>query len=85
MHDYLGQTTEHSSHRLEVQPLGAVHYDNIHAQCLPQVLGGLRLPRACRPLGAASSMKMKGSSKSHVATVNDGYSLYVSTMCLESV
>ena len=66
---YLGQSTKHSSHWLEVQPLGAVHYNDIHAECLSQILGCLGLPSACWSLGAAPTMKMEGSGKGHVTPV----------------
>ena len=64
---HLCQSTEHSSHRLVVQPLRAVDDNDIHAHSLPQVLYCLCLPCARWALGAAPTIEVEGCSECHVA------------------
>ena len=69
---HLSQTGEHASHGLVVQTIGAVDDNDVHAQRLAQVLGGLRLPSSGGSLGAAATVKVEGGGEGHVAAVGEG-------------
>ena len=68
---HLSQTREHSSHRLVVETFRAVDDDDVGAETLAQVLGRLRLARASRALGRASSVQVEGGGECDVAAVGE--------------
>ena len=68
---HLSQTREHPSHRLVVETFRAVDDDDVGAETLTQVLGRLRLARASRALGRASSVQVEGGGECDVAAVGE--------------
>ena len=69
---HLRKTREHASHGLVVQTFRAVDDNDIHAQRLAQILGGLCFACASRSLGAAAAMEVEGSGEGHVTAVSEG-------------
>ena len=62
---YLCQARVHAAHGLEVQALGAVDHDDVHAQRFAQVLHRLRLTRASRTLGGSAAVQVKSRGQGH--------------------
>jgi hypothetical protein len=65
---YLCQSREHPSHGLEIQALAAVDDDDVVAERLAQVLGGLCLACAGRAFGAATTVQVQCRRQRHVTS-----------------